>query len=114
MEWNFTTLEHAYQQYDDPSIYTPKIPKGSYECVLGQHQLAGKEPFMTFEITGVEGHTGLLFHPGNTDEDSEGCVLMGEKIMKNSNKWIITNSRTSFEHFMQMMEGIERFTLDVS
>lgn len=32
---------------------------------------------MTYEVE-APGHSRILFHRGNTAEDSEGCVLVGE------------------------------------
>jgi len=70
------TLEHAYG--NDADGWIPKIIDGEYLCVRGMHRLHNKtEDFETFEITGVEGHTNLLFHCGNYDNDSDGCVLLG-------------------------------------
>jgi hypothetical protein len=103
------TLEHSYDN-------EPKIPNGSFVCVRGQHRLNGMtEDFTTFEITGVEGHSNLLFHWGNYNKDSEGCVLLGEKIVHDSNESnsMITNSRATFAKFMELQEGIDSFLLTV-
>ena len=95
------TLEHSYNN-------APKIPAGTYTCVRGQHQLHSG-PIETFEITGVEGHSGLLFHPGNTEDDSEGCVLLG----RNSSNTALFDSRKAFGMFMTALEGKNSFTLVV-
>lgn len=95
------TLEHSYNDL-------PKIAAGAYICVRGQHCLhAG--PIETFEVTGVEGRTGLLFHPGNTQQDSEGCILLGTSISQDS----LTESRKAFASFMTSLEGVNTFTLQV-
>ncbi|MGZ3686663.1 MAG: DUF5675 family protein [Bdellovibrionota bacterium] len=106
------TLEHAYP---NGQFYSPKIPNGTYLCVRGKHQLHGMlAPFETFEITGVAGHTGLLFHPGNVNQDSEGCVLTGEKIADAGQAEMVTNSRATFAKFMQRMDGLNEFPLIVT
>jgi hypothetical protein len=93
----------------------PKIPTGTYECLRGVHQLAPTaispkpQPFETFEITGVEGHSGLLFHTGNFSEDSRGCVLLS----LGRNEKMLINSREGFERFMQAQAGCDNFTLTV-
>ena len=102
------TLEHAYD--DGNGGWAPKIPVGTYACVRGTHQLHGGGPFTTFEITGVPGHSGLLFHAGNWNKDSEGCVLLGEAQSGN----MVTNSRAAFVKFMQLQIGVDQFTLTVS
>jgi len=104
----FATLEHAYEQPD--GTYAPKLPPGTYACVRGQHQLAHMaQPFTTFEITGVPGHTNILFHVGNYNEDSEGCVLVGAVRSDN----MITHSKMAFEAFMDLQSGVDQFNLTV-
>lgn len=96
------TLEHSYSNQ-------PKLPPGTYTCVRGTHQLSGLNPFETFEITGVSGHTGILFHQGNWNRDSEGCVLVGSEI----GAICILESRVAFQKLMALQTGIDQFILNV-
>ena len=107
------TLEHAYEQPDE--TYDAKIQPGTYTCIRGQHQLHSMQhPFTTFEITGVTGHSNILFHAGNFNDDSDGCVLLGELVAKSATgAQMITNSRVTFEKFMRLQEGVDSFTLVV-
>lgn len=100
------TLEHAYPDGDG---YSPKIPPATYLCVRGTHMLHSG-PIETFEVTGVPGHTGILFHPGNTGQDSEGCILLGRIVLRDS----IRDSRAMFNEFMALQAGIDQFKLEVS
>ena len=102
------TLEHSYENL-------PKIPAGVYHCVRGAHRLNGMAgTFDTFEIQGVEGHAGLLFHWGNFQDDSSGCVLVGtERVHCEDGTEMITHSRDSFRQFMQIQDGVDEFTLTV-
>ena len=103
------TLEHSYS---DGTGFVPKIPPGTYTCVRGIHQLAGMaQPFETFEIQGVAGHTNLLFHVGNYNQDSEGCVLLGLSRQDNTT---ILHSKEAFDAFMKLQDGVDQFTLTVS
>jgi len=103
------TLEHAYEQPD--GTYKPKVPPGFYQCQRGQHRLAGMTAsFETFEITNVPGHTNILFHKGNYNNDSEGCVLVGSAF----GTGCILESAIAFGTFLQLQEGIDSFTLSVS
>ena len=108
------TLEHAYAQPDGVS-YQPKVQPGTYTCVLGTHALANGVPFQAYEITGVEGHAGILFHPGNFNADSEGCVLCGqtEVTYDAAGDKMITGSRTEFAAFMARLNGAATFQLEV-
>lgn len=106
------TLEHAYPG-SDIDQFKPKIPAGAYACIRGWHQLAHMPaPFQTFEVTEVKGHTNLLFHWGNYNHDSDGCILVGEEIADIGKRpQMITNSRATFEKFMNMQNGVMLFSL---
>jgi hypothetical protein len=108
------TLEHAYQQPD--GSWAPKIYDGQFICVRGPHRLNGMTAdFETFEITGVKGHEGLLFHAGNFDKDSSGCILLGEDIVTQADgSEMVTNSRATFAKFMNGLDGVTEFLLTVS
>ena len=72
--------------------------------------LAGmSQNFITFEVQNVPGHTGILFHTGNTNRDSEGCILLGSLIKGN----ILLNSRPAFAKFMELLGNLPQFTLEV-
>lgn len=108
------TLEHAYEhlaQYGP--YYAAKLPSGIYSCVRGLHRLHNGPQFDTFEVTGVAGHSGILFHVGNYNKDSDGCVLVGSRITKNGDDWAVTQSRVAFNKFMELQKGVDVFTLTV-
>lgn len=102
------TLEHSYDN-------KPKLADGTYTCVRGPHRLHGMtQDFITFEIKGVPNFnglpvTGVLFHWGNYDKDSEGCVLIGSS----ETPTMITNSRQTWSDFMKSLDGIDSFLLTV-
>lgn len=106
----FMTLEHAYKQED--GSYEPKVPAGEYLCKRGLHQLHKGDPFDTFEVTGIEGHAGILFHVGNYNKDSEGCILLGTGIglMLKGGK-MLTASTQAFGKFINDMGNEKAFTL---
>lgn len=111
------TMEHAYESGVEG--YAPKIPAGTYRCVRGMHRLhkAGglTEPFDTFEVTGVAGHTGLLFHKGNFNRDSQGCILVGEAFadIDQDGYQDVTQSGVAFTKFMALQDGVDEFELRV-
>ena len=101
------TLEHAYPI--NSHGFEPKLPTGLYTCVRGMHRLSHMpHPFETFEIMNVPGHTGILFHPGNFNNDSEGCVLLGE-YHQGQGHLLILNSQKTFERFIKAQNGINEF-----
>lgn len=104
------TLEHAYWINDK---WLPKIPHGEYVCIRGLHRLERmKHDFTTFEITGVPNHTNLLFHVGNYNFDSDGCVLLGEEIEGPKSHYWIKNSQAAFQKFM-LIQDMNLFKLTV-
>lgn len=106
------TLSHAYQQ--DDGSYQPIVLSANYTCKRGYHQLNNGVPFQTFEIQGVNGHSGLLFHAGNWNADSHGCTLLGAEIVVDAHKeWMITRSKDTFAAFMARLDGLDEFELDV-
>jgi len=102
------TLEHSYNN-------KPKLADGDYTCIRGPHRLHGMtEDFITFEIKGVpdfdgKSVTGILFHWGNYNKDSEGCVLLGSSVTPE----MITHSRQTWADFMNYVNGKDNFTLTV-
>lgn len=110
------TLEHAYPvtSRDPNRSYAPKIPAGEYICVRGQHRLEGMvNDFTTYEITGVDGHSNLLFHAGNYNHDSSGCILLGQRVVASEDGQMITKSRVTFAEFMELESGVDHFVLTV-
>ena len=110
------TLEHAYESGIEG--HSAKVPAGTYRCVRGMHDLDGegpKVPFETFEIMGVAGHWGLLFHKGNFNRDSKGCVLVGEAFadIDQDGYQDVTNSGATFTKFMALQDGVDEFELRV-
>lgn len=103
------TLEHAYRGGASGG-WVPKLPVGMYTCKRGTHQPNPAKPaFETFEILNVPGHTGILFHKGNFNDDSEGCVLVGSEL----GQICILESEIAFGKFMQIQTGVDQYTLIV-
>ena len=50
-----------------------KIPSGSYDLYLQDSPKFGKLKL----YVKVQGRDGILFHGGNTAEDTKGCILIG-------------------------------------
>jgi Family of unknown function (DUF5675) len=101
------TLEHSFNGL-------PKLPAGSYRCARGKHSLhSNPTPFETFEVMDVPNHTGILFHVGNFNDDSNGCILLGRVCIGSEKGRMITSSRATFERFMLDLDGAESFTLTV-
>ena len=87
----------------------PIIGEGIYNCRRGFFNRGGYE---TFEIL-VPGHTDVLFHKGNVETDSEGCVLVAESFGLLSGATAVLDSKGGFNELMQLTAGLDRFTFEV-
>jgi len=74
----------------------PYIPQGSYSC----ERFNGEKWKNTFEIK-VPGRSCILFHAGNVEADSEGCVLLGSTVGKLRGNRAVLNSGETFRQFQE-------------
>ena len=100
------TLERTYEQPGEPVL---KIPPGLHRCTRTKYFKGGYE---TFEIH-VYGHSRLLFHKGNVEADTEGCVLVAESFAQFEQKPGIAQSAAGFVEFMTRTAGAAEFLLEV-
>jgi hypothetical protein len=66
------------------------IPEGRYKITVTHSQHFNRDLPL---LNGVPGFLGVRIHPGNTDEDTEGCILVGTAVAGDS----INESRKAFE-----------------
>lgn len=101
-----TTLEDPWLG-NSPEVSC--IPSGLYIC----RRWRGVKYPNTFEVTNVPGRSAILFHGGNTHMDTKGCILLGSSYGIVNNLPAVTASQVVFRAFMQSMEGLNEFTLEV-
>lgn len=86
------------------------IPPGSYLCKRVNSPKFGN----TFEITGVPGRFAILFHKGNTETDSLGCVLVAESFEDwQDGRPSIASSAQGFGQFLDRFSHFDEFMLTV-
>ena len=86
------------------------IPIGQYKCKRHMSPKFGN----TFKILNVPDRgeiEGILFHKGNLDDDTRGCILIGEEFGILNDEPAILSSGHGFNEFMKIMEGYDDFTL---
>jgi len=86
------------------------IPTGRYICKRFQSPKFGN----TFEITDVFGRTYILFHKGNIEDDSHGCVITGEEYGEYKGKIAVLSSGKAFNEFILRTTGINTFYLIIT
>lgn len=89
--------------------YISCIPSGLYIC----EKITSPSKGETFEITGVIGRKHILFHKGNLNDDTMGCILLGESFNYLKDEQAITNSEHAFTEFMDLLKKEKEFRLDL-
>lgn len=54
-------------------------------------------------LVSVKGYAGVLIHSGNTADDTEGCILVGE----NRERGKVLNSRDTLEHLLAFLRAAQ-------
>ena len=85
------------------------IPAGTYRAIRHVSPRFGE----TFWIQDVPGRSEILFHKGNIDDDSHGCVLVGEQFDPVKGEDGIVASAQGFEQFMAQQAGKDEFTIEI-
>lgn len=74
------------------------IPEGTYELTI-THSNRFKKPMPL--VNNVPMFEGIRIHAGNTSEDTEGCLLVGEAMVPPDS---IHQSRKAFEKLFELIE----------
>lgn len=101
-----TTLELPWR---NNTTFLSCIPSGIYVCEKVISPTKGE----TFEITNVFNRSEILFHKGNIDDNTKGCILIGEGFGYIYDEPAVTRSKLAFDRFMEMMKDISEFRLDL-
>lgn len=72
------------------------IPVGEYNVVYRTTPSYGEK----YKILNVPNRSGILFHAGNTIDDTEGCILLGVYLDRDNHA--IRRSRKAFEYFYKV------------
>jgi hypothetical protein len=107
------TLEDTDRRMEDGGAKVAAktcIPRGLYPVVLDYSQRFGQ---IMPHVLDVDGFAGIRIHPGNTEADTEGCILVGRS--RGIDR--ITQSRVTYERLMILLEDAiargELITLEV-
>lgn len=74
------------------------IPAGRYKVVLETSGRFGPE---TPTVLDVPNFSGIRFHAGNTEADTDGCILLGYSCTEEGT---IYNSRLAVQHFKKILK----------
>lgn len=90
------------------------IPTGVYKMTINiiSPKFSKKKYYMDFcggklpRLKNVKGFDGILWHRGNTEKDSAGCLILGYNKVKGK----VINSQEAFEKVYNMLKSINKAT----
>ena len=113
-------LEDEYRI--EKRIGETRIPAGTYQVRLrteGKHHEQYKIRFANIHrgmlhIQNVPNFQYILIHCGNTDQDTEGCLLVGSQAITEPHNMSITQSEAAYRRFYtQVVDAAERGDLTI-
>ncbi len=102
------TIEDEYR--DVKVMGETRIPAGFYKLGIRQDDTPKTIQYRTkytwfkkhIEVLNVKGFTGVYIHIGNSDADTDGCLLLGDSVDNNTiSEGGVTNSTVSFKRFYE-------------
>lgn len=75
------------------------IPAGRYRLAVTMSPRFGR---LLPLVLGVPGFEGVRFHPGNTADDTEGCILVGRRVVDATR---IAESVAAFDALFPLIEA---------
>lgn len=82
------------------------IPSGVYQVEITYSPKFKKQMPL---VKDVKGFQGIRIHSGNTDEDTEGCILVG----KNTKVGMVTDSRKTYNALFTRLSQKGEITLHI-
>lgn len=82
------------------------IPKGTYKVIINESNRFKRQLPLLLDVPGFE---GVRIHAGNTNHDTEGCILVGQT----RHKEFIGQSRKAFEKLFKKMQRAKDITLSI-
>lgn len=109
-EYICDTLEDVVRSEGIKVYGETAIPYGVYEIVLTMSPRFKKVLPLLLDVPHFE---GVRIHTGNTEKDTEGCILVGYNKVKGK----VINSRIAFDKVMKYLElatiNNEKITIEV-
>ena len=103
------TLEPTWRNYKGGELKVLRksaVPEGTYPVVVTKSKKFGK--YLPL-LVGVPGFEGIRIHSGNTVNDTEGCILVGQNLIKGK----VLLSRLTLEKLMRLIENEKRIFLTI-
>ena len=82
------------------------IPKGTYRVIINESNRFKRQLPLLLNVPSFE---GVRIHSGNSNHDTEGCILVGQTRNKN----YIGQSRKAFDKLFKKMQVVKDITLTI-
>lgn len=102
------TLERPWLD-NQRSVSCIQPPADTYRAVRHKSPRFGE----TFLLQDVPGRSEILFHKGNIDDDTHGCILVGEQFNPVLGEDGITASKEGFAEFMATVRGLNEIEVAI-
>lgn len=89
--------------------FVSSIPCQQYTCSRYNSPKYGE----TFIVDKVPNRSNVLFHAGNTIDDTAGCILLAQHFGKLVGDRAVLNSGLTFDTFMSKMSGVMQTKLTI-
>ena len=86
------------------------IPEGKYKLVHYNSQRFGQ----CLIVEKVKHRTGILFHRGNTQEDTTGCILVGSQAGFLKGRSAVLSSTATFMRLMALVRSLNGIKLMIT
>ena len=106
-------VDGVFQCYTLEDVVRPEkihgqtaIPAGEYDVVI---TMSNRFKKLLPLLRNVPNFDGVRIHAGNTDADTEGCILVGES----AGQYSISSSRTAFDKLFAKMQKAESISIKI-
>jgi len=82
------------------------IPKGTYKVIINQSNRFKRLLPLLLDVPNFE---GVRIHSGNTNHDTEGCILVGQTRGQN----YVGQSRKAFDKLFRKMQAAKDITITI-
>lgn len=102
--WECHTLEDKVREVKEAGVTA--IPKGTYKVIITWSPRFKRQLPLLINVPGFD---GIRIHPGNTHQDTEGCILVGTKVQGE----MILESRKAFDKLYQKIVSGKGCTIEI-
>ncbi len=102
------TLEDKRRPLGEKVFGQTAIPEGIYEVIITLSNHFKRELPLLLSVPQFD---GVRIHPGNTDADTEGCILVGKTWAGGD---FIGHSKEAFEELFGFLKTAEKIELEIT